>query len=139
MHVRIFWRLLMPFASLGHFDLQIRFVVAFERHPLPSLSMLRILLVLMLLRPCYLFLVVDAAVIPTATASALRTIPGRNNRFTGLAAYLNAAATNFLSAFALHPLGCEQSLSCDLQAQSSASSHLAVKSTPGALADCLFP
>jgi len=93
----------------------------------------------MLLRPCYLFLFNDAAVIPTATADALAVIIGLNNLLIGLLAYLRAAATNFLSAFALHPFGCEQSLSCDLQAQSNASSHGALKSTPGALAGWLFP
>jgi len=92
-----------------------------------------------LLRPCYLFLVNDAADIPTATADAFAVIPGRNILLIGLFAYLRAAATNFLSAFELHPLGCEQSLSCDLQAQSNASSHGAVKSTPGALAGWFFP
>jgi hypothetical protein len=89
----------------------------------------------MSLRPCYLFLVNDAADIPTATASAFRTVLGLNNLLIGLAAYFNAAATNFLSAFALHPKLFEQSLSCDLQAQSNASSHGALKLTPGALAD----
>jgi len=93
----------------------------------------------MLLRPCYRFLVVDAAVIPTATADAFAVTRGLNILFIGLFAYFRAATINFLSAFALHPLGCEQSLSCDLQAQSNASSHGAVKSTPEALAGCLFP
>jgi hypothetical protein len=88
----------------------------------------------MSLRPCYLFLVNDAADIPTATASAFSTVLGLNNLLIGLAAYFNAAATNFLSAFALHPKLFEQSLSCDLQAQSSASLQGAVKSTPGAFA-----
>jgi|TARA_R110000850_G_scaffold205081_1_gene331262 hypothetical protein len=93
----------------------------------------------MLLRPCYLFLVNDAALIPTATASAFFVVSGLKIRLIGLFAYLNAAATNFLSAFELHPLGLAQSLSCDRQAQSNASSHGALKSTPGALADCDLP
>jgi hypothetical protein len=93
----------------------------------------------MLLRPCYLFLVNDAAVIPTATADAFAVIPGRNILLIGLFAYRRAAAINFLSPFELHPLGLAQSLSCDLQAQSNASSHGAVKSTPGALAGCVLP
>jgi len=88
----------------------------------------------MLLRPCYLLLVNDAAVIPTATADAFATTPGRNNLLIGLFAYLNAAATNFLSAFALHPKLFEQSRSCERQAQSSASSQGALKLTPEALA-----
>jgi hypothetical protein len=93
----------------------------------------------MLLRPCYLFLVVDAAAIPTATASAFRTVLGLNNRLIGLAAYFNAATTNFLSPFELHPLGLEQSLSCDRQAQSNASSHGALKLTLEAFAGCDLP
>jgi len=88
----------------------------------------------MLLWPYYLFLFSDAAVIPTATADAFAVMPGRNNLLIGLFAYRSAAATNFLSAFALHPFGCEQSLSCDRHAQSSSSSQGALKSTPGALA-----
>jgi len=88
----------------------------------------------MLLRPCYRFLFSDAAVIPTATADAFAVTRGLNNLFIGLFAYRRAAAISFLSAFALHPLGCEQSLSCDRHAQSSASSQGALKSTPGALA-----
>ena len=108
-------------------------------NPLPFLAMLRILLGLMSLGPYYRFLVVDAAVIPTATASAFRTIPGRNNLLIGFAAYFNAATTNFASPFLLHPLGLEQSLSCDLQAQSNASSHGALKLTPEAFAGCDLP
>ncbi len=101
--------------------------------------MLRILLVLMLLRPCYRFLVNDAADIPTATASAFFVTSGRKIRFIGLFAYRRAAATNFLSAFELHPLGLAQSLSCDRQAQSNASSHGALKLTPEALAGWDLP
>jgi hypothetical protein len=93
----------------------------------------------MLLRPCYLFLVNDAADIPTATASAFFVMSGRKIRLIGLFAYRRAAATNFLSAFELHPLGLAQSLSCDRQAQSNASSHGALKLTPGALAGCVLP
>jgi hypothetical protein len=93
----------------------------------------------MLLRPCYRFLVNDAALIPTATASAFRTVSGLNNLLIGLAAYFNAAATNFLSPFELHPLEFEQSLSCDRQAQSNASLHGALKLTPGALAGWDLP
>jgi len=101
--------------------------------------MLRILLVLTLLRPCYLFLVNDAADIPTATASAFLVMIGLKIRLIGLFAYRSAAATNFLSAFELHPLGLAQSLSCDRQAQSNASSHGALKLTPEALAVCDLP
>tara|TARA_R110002096_G_scaffold405514_1_gene603583 strand:- start:505 stop:816 length:312 start_codon:yes stop_codon:yes gene_type:complete len=93
----------------------------------------------MLLRPCYLFLVNDAALIPTATASAFFVVSGLKIRLIGLFAYLNAAATNFLSAFELQPLELAQSLSCDRQAQSNASSHGALKSTPLALAGCDLP
>ena len=103
-------------------------------NPLPFLAMLRILLGLMSLRPYYRFLVNDAVVIPTATASALRTDPGRSNLLIGLDAYRNAAATSFLSAFALHPKLFEQSRSCERQAQSSASLQGALKLTPEALA-----
>lgn len=67
--------------------------------------MLRILLMSMSLRPCYLFLVNDAAVIPAATADAFVVVIGRKILFIGLFAYLRAATINFLSAFALHPLG----------------------------------
>ena len=93
----------------------------------------------MLLRPCYRFLVNDAALIPTATALAFAVILGRKILLIGLFAYRRAAATNFLSAFELHPLGLAQSLSCDRQAQSNASSQGALKSTPAALAGCFFP
>jgi len=93
----------------------------------------------MLLQPCYRFLVNDAAEIPTATASAFLVTRGLNILLIGLFAYRRAAVTNFLSAFALQPLGLAQSLSCARQAQSNASSHLALKLTPEALAGCFLP
>ena len=101
--------------------------------------MLHIHLGLMLLRPCYRFLVNDAADIPTATASAFFVMSGLKIRLIGLFAYRRAAAINFLSPFELHPLELAQSLSCARQAQSNASSHGALKSTPAALADCVLP